>query len=78
MIAVPVRGDQMVDLREPCVFDGGHDALGISDGGGAGISGIDEQRFAGRRHEERGVSALHVDDIDVQRLDGTGLSGGKQ
>ena len=68
MIAVPVRGDQIVDLREARILDGGHDAFGISDRARAGVPRIDEHRCAGRRHEERGVAALHVDDIDVQRL----------
>ena len=75
MVTVPVRGNQMVDLREAGVFDGGHDAVRIPDRARAAIPRIDEQRFAGRRHEERGVAALHVDDIDVQGLRRSGLRG---
>jgi hypothetical protein len=66
MIAVPVSRNQVVDLGESCVLDGGHDALRIPDSGCTGISGIDEHGFAGGRHEERGISALHVYDVDVQ------------
>jgi hypothetical protein len=42
VIAVPVSGNQVVDPYEPCVFDGGHNALGIPHSGCAGISGVDE------------------------------------
>jgi hypothetical protein len=65
VIAVPMSRDQVVDLGEPCVLDGGHDALRIPDGGCTGISRIDEHGLAGRRHEQRGVSALYIDDVDV-------------
>ncbi len=75
MIAVPVRGNQIVDLREACLFRGGHDALGVSDRAGAGVPRIDQDRFAGRRHKERGVSALHIDDIHIKRLRGSSLRG---
>ena len=32
-----------------------------------GVAGVDEHRLAGRRDEQRGVAALDVDDVDVQR-----------
>ena len=38
MIAVPVRRDQVVDLREAGVLDGGHDAVGVADRGRAAVS----------------------------------------
>ena len=75
MIAVPMGDDQMVDLGEAGVLGGRHDAPGIADRRlGRDIAGVDEQRFAGRRDEERGVAALDVDHVDVQR--GAGLGGG--
>ena len=46
MIAMVVRGDQVIDLRDPGVLDRGHDAIGVADGGGAGVSRIDEDRLA--------------------------------
>ena len=46
MIAVPVRGNQIVDLAEARIFDGGHYAVRISDRGCTGIPRIDEHRFA--------------------------------
>ena len=30
VVAVPVRDDQMIDLREPGVMDRGHDAAGVA------------------------------------------------
>jgi hypothetical protein len=77
MIPVSVSGDQMVDVCEPGVFDGGHDALRISDRACTGISRIEEQRFAGRRHEKGGISAFDVYDIDIQGLARAGLGSGK-
>ena len=68
VIAVPVRGDQVIDLREAGVLDRRHDALGVSRRRRAAIAGIDEHRLARRRHEQRGVAALDVDDVDVERL----------
>ena len=46
VIAVVVRRDQMIDLRDPGVLDGRHDAVGVADRGGARVPGIDEDRFA--------------------------------
>jgi hypothetical protein len=63
-----MRGNQVIDPGQSCHLDGRHDALGIPDRACAGISRIDEHRFARRRHEQCGVSALHIDDIDIQRL----------
>ena len=37
-------------------------------GRGAAVAGIDQQRLARRRDEQRRVAALDVDDVDVQRL----------
>jgi hypothetical protein len=41
-----MRRNQIIDLREPGVFDGRHDAVGVADSGGARVPGIDEDRFA--------------------------------
>ena len=66
LVHVPVRGDQVVDLREPGVLDGRHDAAGVSGAGGAAVPRVDEDRLTGGRHKERGVPALHVDDVDIE------------
>ena len=42
VIPVPVRDDQIVDLREPGITDRFHDAACIARGGGARIAGVDE------------------------------------
>ena len=68
VIAMPVRDDQMIDLLEAGVFHGRHDSRGVSRRLRAGIAGVDEQRFARRRNEERRIAALHIDDIDVECL----------
>ena len=68
MIAVPVRGDEMIDLGQAGIPRRGHDALGIALGRiRSDIAGIDEHGFAGRRHVQRGVAAFDVDHIDVER-----------
>jgi hypothetical protein len=46
MIAVIVRRNQMIDLGDSSVFGGRHDAVGVADSGSAGISSVDEDRFA--------------------------------
>ena len=61
VIAVVVRGDQVIDLRHAGVLHGGHDPVGVARRGRAAVAGVDEQRLAGRRHEQRGVAALDVE-----------------
>ena len=60
----------MIDLRETGVLDRGHDAIAVALGSRAAVTRINQHRLTGRRHEERGVATLHVDDIDVQGLAG--------
>ena len=67
MIAVPMGDDQIVDLGQPGIPGGRHDAPGIADRRGRrDVAGVDQQRLAGRRDEQRGVAAFDVDDVDVQ------------
>ena len=71
VIAVPVRDDQVVDLRQARIVDGFHDAAGIARrGDGAGVARVHQHRLTGGRDEERGIAAFHVDDIDRQRFRG--------
>ena len=70
MIAVPVRDDQVIDLRQASIPDRFHDAIGITFRI-AQISGVDEDRFAGGCHEQHRVTAFDVDHVYVQR--GSGL-----
>ena len=68
MVAVPVGCDQVVDLGEARVLDRGHDPGGVALGGVRGhVAGVHQHGLARRRHEEGGVPALDVDDIDVER-----------
>ena len=46
MIRVIVRRDQMIDLRDAGVPGRGHDAIGVTDRGGADVSRVDEDRLA--------------------------------
>src|SRR5262245_60408322 len=73
MIAVPVGGDQVVDLREAGVLRSVKDSSRIPSGGHAAVAGVDQERLTRRRHDERGVASLHVDDIDVERFGPAGL-----
>ena len=72
MIAVKMCDEQIVEpahLRRPCRGD---DALRITIVL-PGEAGIDQQRLPGRRHDESGLPAFDIDEVDVQgrpRLDG--------
>ena len=74
VIAVIVGENQVVDLLDAGFVEHLGDPVGIA---GAGVAGIHEQRLAGRRHVERGESALGVDEINIQRFAGLGLSVGQ-
>ena len=73
VIGMEVSGDQVVDLFDPGLLHCGHDAIGVTDGGGTGVSRIDEHRLARRRNPQLRISALDIDDIDVQCLRRPGL-----
>ncbi len=65
VIDVVVREQQVIDLLEPDLRHDRHDPIRVA---AAGIPGIDQQRLAGRRNEQRGFSTLGVDDVDVERF----------
>ncbi len=67
MIVVPMRRDQMIDLRQTGILDRRHDAIGVARGRRPDIAGIDQHRFARRRHEQRRIAALDVDHVNVER-----------
>ena len=67
VIAVPVRRDERVDLRDARGLDRGHDALRIAAGGRAAVARVDQHRLAGRSDEQRGVAAFDVEDVDIER-----------
>ena len=71
VVAVVVGGDQMIDLLDARIGRSGNDARGVA--AVARIAGVDEQRLSRRRDNQRGVSALDVDDVDLKRLRCTGL-----
>ena len=68
MIAVPMRRDQMIDLLNAGVFHRIENAICVANRPRAVIAGIDQQRLARRRNDQRGVAALDIDDINVERL----------
>ena len=73
MIAVPVREDQVIDLRDARVPGGVEDATRVPCRAHAPVPRIDEQRLARGRDDERRVPPFDIDDIDVQRLRGARL-----
>ena len=73
VIAVKVRGNQVIDAREPRVLHGRHDAIRIARRAGPAIARIDQHRFTRRRHVQLGVAAFDVDDVDVEGLRRAGL-----
>ena len=68
MIAVPMGCDQVVDLGQAGILDRRHDPRGVALGGVRGdVAGVHQHGLARGRDKQRGVSALDVDDIDVER-----------
>src|SRR6185436_1631313 len=68
VVAMPVRNDQLIDLREAGILGGLHDARGVTDRRlRSGVAGVDEQRFTRWRDEERRVAALDVHHVNVER-----------
>ncbi len=67
MVAMPVRGDQIVDLGQTGVAGRRHDALGVAHRRvGRHIAGIDQHRLARGRNEQRRLAAFDVDHINIQ------------
>jgi hypothetical protein len=64
VIGVKVAEDEVVDLLEPGLLGGREDPLGVAIADFP--AGIEQQRFAGRRHDQCGRAALDVDPIDLQ------------
>ena len=74
VVAVEVGHDQVVDPRHPGIGRRRRDAVGVA-AIEAGPAGVDEHRFARRRHEERRLASLHVDHVDVERVVRSTLGG---
>ena len=69
MIAMPMANHNMIDFRQARLLRGGEDALGVAVAI-AGIAGVEQQRFSGRRDEQRGRAAFDIDlgDFQIARL----------
>jgi hypothetical protein len=78
VIRVEVRDEQDVDSRHARRPRSGQDAVhvapprglarhGRARSGRAPPPGVDQQRFTARRHDERGLAAFDVDEVDVER-----------
>jgi hypothetical protein len=65
MIAMPMANHDMIDFRQARFLRGGEDALGVTVAI-AGIAGVEQQRFSGRRDEQRGSAAFNIDPGDSQ------------
>ena len=65
--------DQVINLRHTARSGSVDDSAGVPRRAHASVSRIDEQRLTRRRHKERRVTALYVDNIDVQSLREAGL-----
>src|SRR5579864_6981169 len=66
VIVVIVSDYQVIDLLNAGVLDRCHNASSIPDGAVPAVPGIDEHRFPGGRYKKHGISAFHVDHINVQ------------
>src|SRR6267142_4934038 len=67
VVEVVVREEDKINFLEPSVFCGGDNAIGVT-AIEAGPSCVNEERLTGRGHEKRGLAALDVHKIDLQRL----------
>src|SRR5262245_42690951 len=68
MVTMPMRRDEMINLRETGILGGCHDALGVADGSlRSSVAGIDQDGFAGWRDEQRGIAAFDIDHVNVER-----------
>jgi hypothetical protein len=74
VVAVVVRGPQVIDLGDASGSERIRDA---PEGTVAGVAGIHQQRLAGRTDEERRLPAFRVDVVDRQRFS-PGLCGQAQ
>ena len=72
VIAVVVTDDHVVDAIDPGLLHRGHDAIRITSGRIRQVAGIDQQRLPGAenpvggRHDQDRLSALGVDEVDLQ------------
>ena len=77
MIDVKVRGHEVIDLLQP--RDLGRHLVDAARIALERIAGIDEDRFARRRHDERRAAAFHIHPVDVERaIREAGVCGGGQ
>ena len=67
VIGVVVRDHEIVDAREAGLSNNGRNTVGVA-AVEAHVAGVHQQRFAGGRHDQRGLTAFDVDDMDVERL----------
>ena len=71
VIAVPVLGDEMVDLRQARICHGVDDPSCIARRRHRShIARVHKQGFMSRRNEQNCVAAFHVDEVNVQLLSG--------
>ena len=66
MIAMEMADEDVVDFAQARLLRGGKNALGVAVL--VRITGIDQERFAGRRHHQGGGAAFGIDPGDVEIL----------
>ena len=66
VIAVPVRRDQMIDLLYAGIFHRGLNPRCVSGGRRPDVAGVDQYRLSGWRGEQRCITTLDIDDVDIQ------------
>src|ERR1051326_5177206 len=67
VIPVIMRENQMINLLQAGILGSVRDPARIPDSTVADIAGINQNRFAGRRNKQDSISALNVDNVNVQR-----------
>jgi hypothetical protein len=64
MVAVPMADHQIIDLLQAGLLGRSIDPFGIAVG--VRKSGVEQQRFAGRRHDQSGGAAFDIDPVNLQ------------
>ena len=66
VIAMPVRGNEVVDLRQTGILGSFENSPGIAHGVGTAVTGIDEHGFPGGAYKQGRVAAFNIDDVDLK------------
>jgi len=68
VIAVPVRGDEMIDLLKARIVDRSQDSTRVTVTAGAHVPCINQKRLAGRGHHQHRLATFDIHHVDLQAV----------